>query len=93
MAEANAELVKKKAGWTKEAQVAEVMAAKAVALKDAELQKEVERTNALTRMEKLKGGFLSKASVESETKAQEANWSLPKTKGGRCNSLPNGERG
>lgn len=70
VAEANAELVKKKAGWAKRAQVAEVIAAKAVALKDAELQKEVERTNALTMTEKLKAGFLSKASVESETKAQ-----------------------
>lgn len=76
VADANAELVKKKAGWAKEAQVAEVMAAKAVALKNAELQKEVERTNTLTRTEKLKAGILSKASVESETKAQEANWSL-----------------
>jgi flotillin len=51
-----------------EAQVAEVEATKAVSLRDAELQMEVERMNALTRTEKLKAEFLSKASVEYETK-------------------------
>ncbi|GKV03218.1 hypothetical protein SLEP1_g15561 [Rubroshorea leprosula] len=76
--EANAELAKKKAGWSKEARVAEVEAAKAVALRDAELQKEVERMNALTRTEKLKAEHLSKASVDYETKVQEANWELYK---------------
>uniref|UniRef100_A0A2N9J9D0 Flotillin-like n=1 Tax=Fagus sylvatica TaxID=28930 RepID=A0A2N9J9D0_FAGSY len=78
VAEANADLAKKKAGWTKEAQVAEVEAEKAVALREAELQREVERMNALTRTEKLKAEFLSKASVEYETKVQEANWELYK---------------
>lgn len=76
VAEANAELAKKKAGWAREAQVAEVEATKAVALRDAELQREVETMNALTRTEKLKAEFLSKASVEYETKVQEANWEL-----------------
>lgn len=76
VAEANAELVKKKAGWTKEAEVAQVEAAKSVALREAELQGQVERMNALTRTEKLKAEFLSKASVEYETKVQEANWEL-----------------
>ncbi|XP_062098250.1 flotillin-like protein 4 [Humulus lupulus] len=78
VAEANAELAMKKAGWAKDAQVAEVEAAKAVALRDAELQREVERMNALTRTEKLKAEFLSKATVEYETKVQEANWELYK---------------
>ncbi|XP_015885800.2 flotillin-like protein 4 [Ziziphus jujuba] len=73
---ANSQLAKKKAGWAKEAKVAEVEANKAVALRDAELQKEVERMNAMTRTEKLKAEFLSKASVEYETKVQEANWDL-----------------
>ncbi|KAI7988433.1 Flotillin-like protein 1 [Camellia lanceoleosa] len=68
VAEANAELAKKKAGWAREAQVAEVEATKAVALRDAELQREVEMMNALTQTEKLKAEFLSKASVEYETK-------------------------
>lgn len=68
MAQANAELAKKKAAWSKEAQVAQVEAAKAVALRDAELQGEVEKMNAMTRTEKLKAEFLSKASVEYETK-------------------------
>ncbi|OMO51081.1 Band 7 protein [Corchorus capsularis] len=76
LAEANADLAKKKAGWTKEAQVAEVEATKAVALREAELQREVERMNALTRTEKLKAEFLSQASVEYDTKVQEANWEL-----------------
>ncbi|KAK2445947.1 flotillin protein [Trifolium repens] len=78
VAEANSELAKKKAAWTKAAQVAEVEAAKAVALREAELQGEVERMNALTTTEKLKAEFLSKASVEYETKVQEANWDLYK---------------
>ncbi|KAM7492917.1 hypothetical protein LguiB_027526 [Lonicera macranthoides] len=76
VAEANADLAKKKAGWAKEAQVAEVEAMKAVALRDAELQKEVESMNALTRIEMLKAEYLSKATVEYETKVQEANWEL-----------------
>ncbi|XVE75567.1 hypothetical protein DITRI_Ditri12bG0104000 [Diplodiscus trichospermus] len=76
IAEANADLAKKKAGWAKEAQVAEVEAAKAVALREAELQREVERMNALTRTEKLRAEFLSQASVEYDTKVQEANWEL-----------------
>ncbi|CAI9289352.1 unnamed protein product [Lactuca saligna] len=80
VAEANAELAMKKAKWAKESQVAEVEATKAVALREAELQKEVEILNALTRTEKLKAEFLSKASVEYETKVQEANWELYKKK-------------
>ncbi|KMT18997.1 hypothetical protein BVRB_2g030940 [Beta vulgaris subsp. vulgaris] len=76
VAKANAELAMKKAGWTKEAQVAEVEADKAVKLREAELQREVEVMNALTQTEKLKAEFLSKASVEYETKVQEANWEL-----------------
>ncbi|KAL0311737.1 UNVERIFIED_CONTAM: Flotillin-like protein 4 [Sesamum radiatum] len=67
-----------KAGWAKEAQVAEVEANKAVALREAELQRRVEQMNALTQTEKLKAEFLSKASVEYETKVQEANWELYK---------------
>ncbi|KAL7595952.1 hypothetical protein Lser_V15G28150 [Lactuca serriola] len=76
VAEANAELAMKKAKWAKDSQVAEVEASKAVALREAELQKEVEIMNALTQTEKLKAEFLSKASVEYETKVQEANWEL-----------------
>ncbi|KAJ0031852.1 hypothetical protein Pint_12455 [Pistacia integerrima] len=78
VAKANAELAKKKAAWSKEAQVAEVEATKAVALRDAELQGEVEKMNGMTRTQKLKAEFLSKASVEYETKVQEANWDLYK---------------
>ncbi|AES61385.1 putative Band 7 domain, Flotillin family [Medicago truncatula] len=78
VAQANSELAKKKAAWTKAAQVAEVEAKKAVKLREAELQGEVERMNALTTTEKLKAEFLSKASVQYETKVQEANWELYK---------------
>ncbi|XP_068330439.1 flotillin-like protein 4 [Pyrus communis] len=73
VAEADADLMKKKAGWTKEAHVAEVEASKAVALREAELQKEVERMNALTRKEKLTAELLTEANVEYETKVQSAN--------------------
>ncbi|CAI9289350.1 unnamed protein product [Lactuca saligna] len=76
VAEANAELAMKKAKWAKDSQVAEVESKKAVALREAELQKEVEIMNAMTQTEKLKAEFLSKASVEYETKVQEANWEL-----------------
>ncbi|KAL7167491.1 hypothetical protein ACSBR2_038035 [Camellia fascicularis] len=78
VAEANAELAKKKAGWAREAQVAEVEAMKAVALWDAELQWKVEIMNGLTQREKLKAEFLSKATatVEYKIKVQEANWEL-----------------
>nr|DAD22778.1 TPA_asm: hypothetical protein HUJ06_024241 [Nelumbo nucifera] len=57
----------------KEADVAEV-----VAIREAELQREVERMNALTHTEKLRAELLSKANVEYETRVQEANWELYK---------------
>ncbi|KAK3407628.1 hypothetical protein EUGRSUZ_J00037 [Eucalyptus grandis] len=71
VAEANAELAKKKAGWTKEAEVAQVEGAKSVALREAQLQWEVERMNGLTLTEKLKAEFLSQATVDYETKKRE----------------------
>ncbi|CAN6293210.1 unnamed protein product [Urochloa humidicola] len=76
VAAANSELAMKKAGWEREARVAEVEAAKAVAIRDAELQVEVERRNAARETEKLKAEKLSKAVVEYEMKVQEANWEL-----------------
>ncbi|KAL7220806.1 hypothetical protein ACSBR2_013657 [Camellia fascicularis] len=68
VAEANAELATKKEGWAQLAQLAEVESAKAVALREAELQRAVEEKNALTQLEKLKAENLSKASVEYEIK-------------------------
>ncbi|PKI75277.1 hypothetical protein CRG98_004317 [Punica granatum] len=53
----------------RETQVAVVEAAKAVALREAALQREVKKMNAQTRTEKLKAEYLSKASMEYETKA------------------------
>ncbi|KAF8398776.1 hypothetical protein HHK36_014634 [Tetracentron sinense] len=76
LAEANAELATKKAGWAQRAQMAEVESAKAVAIRAAELQREVERKNAMTQTEKLKADFLCKASVDYEIKVQEANSEL-----------------
>ena len=70
VAEANAELAAKRAGWTQSAQLAEVEAAKAVELRSAELQSEVEQKNALARKEKLKAELLSKASVEYDIKVR-----------------------
>ncbi|CAN1169313.1 Flotillin-like protein 1 [Linum perenne] len=76
VAEADAELAKKKAGWRRASQVADVEANNAVLLREAELKKDVEVMNAFARTEKLKAEFLTKASVEYETKVQEANWEL-----------------
>ncbi|XP_078161518.1 flotillin-like protein 1 [Carex rostrata] len=73
VAEANTELAKKKASWEREAKLAQVEATKAVAIRDAELQMEVERRNAMRQTEKLKAEHLSKAIVDYETKMQEAN--------------------
>ncbi|KAK2992367.1 hypothetical protein RJ640_028248 [Escallonia rubra] len=78
VAEANAELATKKASWGQQVKLAEVESDKAVAIREAELQQEVERKNALTQTEKLKAEFLSKASVEYDIKVQEANWELYK---------------
>ncbi|KAI8012662.1 Flotillin-like protein 1 [Camellia lanceoleosa] len=78
VAEANAKLATKKIGWAQLAQLAEVESAKAVALREAELQRAVEEKNALTQLEKLKAENLSKASVEYEIKVQEANSELYK---------------
>ncbi|KAF6147635.1 hypothetical protein GIB67_031626 [Kingdonia uniflora] len=63
-------------GKKEEIKLAEVEATKAVAIRAAELQREVERMNAMTQTEKLKADLLSKASVEYETKVQEANWEI-----------------
>ncbi|PKI36903.1 hypothetical protein CRG98_042706 [Punica granatum] len=57
VAAANAELANK-AWWTREAKVVEVEAAKVVALREAELQRNVEIMNAQTRTEKLKAEFV-----------------------------------
>ncbi|MCL7024352.1 hypothetical protein MKW94_011845 [Papaver nudicaule] len=78
VAEANMKLATQKAGWAQSAEMAQVESVKAVAIKEAELQREVELKNALTRTEKLKAEFLSKASVEYDVKVQEANWELYK---------------
>ncbi|WCJ40437.1 Flotillin-like protein 2 [Euphorbia peplus] len=78
VAKANAELATKKAGWAQASNLAEVESAKAVAIREAELQCEVERKNALAQTEKLKSTLLSKATVKYETKVQESNWELYK---------------
>ncbi|KAA8541959.1 hypothetical protein F0562_023111 [Nyssa sinensis] len=78
VAEANAELATKKAGWSQSVKLAEVESAKAVALREAELQTQVEKKNALTRTERLKAELLSQASVEYDVKVQEANSELYK---------------
>ncbi|KAK3003368.1 hypothetical protein RJ639_018291 [Escallonia herrerae] len=69
VAEANTELATKKASWGQQVKMAEMESDKAVAIREAELQQEVERKNALTQTEKLKAEFLSKASVEYDIKA------------------------
>ncbi|XP_074586918.1 flotillin-like protein 1 [Curcuma longa] len=76
VAAANAQLAVKKAEWVRRAKVADVEAAKAVAIRDAELQLEVEKKNAFCQTEKLKAELLSRATVDYEIKVQEANWEL-----------------
>ncbi|CAI9097429.1 OLC1v1033857C1 [Oldenlandia corymbosa var. corymbosa] len=73
VAEANALLSTRKAGWSQQAKMAEVEAQKAVAIREAELQQEVEKKNALAMTEQLKAEKLSKATVDYDIKVQEAN--------------------
>lgn len=68
VAEANASLATKKAGWAQQAKLAEVEAQKAVAIRQAELEQQVEKKNALAKTEQLKAQLLSKANVEYEIK-------------------------
>ncbi|KAJ8536189.1 hypothetical protein K7X08_034590 [Anisodus acutangulus] len=74
--EANAELARKKAGWSQTARLAEVEAEKAVAIREVELQMEVEKKKAFLQTAKLKAELLSKANVEYDIKVQEANAQL-----------------
>ncbi|XP_062204898.1 flotillin-like protein 2 [Phragmites australis] len=76
VAAAKAELATKKAAWDRQIKVAEVEAAKAVAIREAELQMEVERKNALRQTEKLKAEQLSKATVQYDTQVQDSNAAL-----------------
>ncbi|XP_059640905.1 flotillin-like protein 3 [Cornus florida] len=76
--EANAKLAAMKADWGQNAQLAKVEADKAVALREAELQKELEQKNALTRTERLKAELLSKATVDYDIQVQGANSELYK---------------
>ncbi|XP_059303506.1 flotillin-like protein 3 [Lycium ferocissimum] len=76
VAEANALLAKKKAGWSQTARLAEVEAEKAVAIREAELQMEVEKKKAFAQTAKLKADLLSKANVEYDIKVQETNAQL-----------------
>uniref|UniRef100_A0A0D9XKR6 Flotillin-like n=1 Tax=Leersia perrieri TaxID=77586 RepID=A0A0D9XKR6_9ORYZ len=69
IAAAQAGLAMKKAGWEKQSKVAQVEAVKAVAIREAELQMEVERKNALRLTEKLKAEQLSKATVQDSNAA------------------------
>ncbi|CAM0885396.1 unnamed protein product [Alopecurus aequalis] len=73
IAAAKADLAMKKAGWDRQAKVAEVEAAKAVAIREAELQMEVEVKNALCQTEKLKAEQLSKATVQYDMQVQDSN--------------------
>ncbi|KAJ4732877.1 Flotillin-like protein 1 [Rhynchospora pubera] len=76
VAQANADLAMKKSAWEKDTRLKQVEAEKAVALRDAELQMEVEKKNAMRQTEKLKADILSKAVVDYEMKVQEANRDL-----------------
>ena len=68
LVKSKAELATKNAGWSQASQLAEVESAKAVAIREAELQTEVEKKKALNQTEKLRAELLSKAAVEYEIK-------------------------
>lgn len=76
VAKANTELAGKTAGWFRSAELAKVEAEQAVAIRKAELQTEVEKKNALTKIEQLRAEKLSQATVNYDIKVQEANWEL-----------------
>ncbi|KAJ3682319.1 hypothetical protein LUZ60_014892 [Juncus effusus] len=80
VAKNNSELATKKAEWERQAKMKQVETAKAVAMRDAELQIEVEQRNAAKQKELLKADFLSKAKVDFETKMREADLELYKRK-------------
>ncbi|XBI37112.1 hypothetical protein VPH35_122511 [Triticum aestivum] len=67
------EALKDKSKGKVEAKVAEVEAAKAVAIRDAELQMEVKMKNVLCQTDKLKVEQLSKSTVHYDTQVQESN--------------------
>ena len=73
LVKSKAELATKNAGWSQASQLAEVESAKAVAIREAELQTEVEKKKALNQTEKLRAELLSKAAVEYETKVCDTN--------------------
>jgi len=73
---AKADLATKKAAWDRQTKVAEVEASKAVAIREAELQMEVEQKNALRLTEKLKAEQLSKATVQYDVQVP-AVWPIP----------------
>uniref|UniRef100_A0A0E0EZ15 Flotillin-like n=1 Tax=Oryza meridionalis TaxID=40149 RepID=A0A0E0EZ15_9ORYZ len=76
IAAAQAGLAMKKAGLEKQSKVAQVEGVKAVAIREADLQLEVERKNARRLTEKLKAEKLSKATVQYETQVQDSNAAL-----------------
>ena len=71
LAESKAELATKNARWSQDSQLAEVESAKAVALREAELQTKVEK-KALNQTEKLRVELPSKVAVEYEIKVCDA---------------------
>ncbi|KAK1368285.1 Flotillin-like protein 3 [Heracleum sosnowskyi] len=74
--QANAELAKKKAMWSQSAKMAQVEAQMAVSMREATLQMEVEKQNALTMTEKLRAQDLSKANIDYDIQVQETNTKL-----------------
>lgn len=73
VAEANAELATKKARWLQQSRIAEIESSKTAAIRDAEMQRELERKKALAATEMRRGEALSKATVEYEVSVQKTN--------------------
>ncbi|KAM3323111.1 hypothetical protein P3S67_004262 [Capsicum chacoense] len=88
LAEANSILATKKAGWSQQAKMSEIEAQKTVAIREAVLQHEVERKNALTKTESLKAQHLSKATVNYEIKKGQFS-AVQETEGSRSRAYAN----
>ncbi|GJN20886.1 hypothetical protein PR202_gb08319 [Eleusine coracana subsp. coracana] len=77
VAAAKAELATKKAAWDRQTKVAEIEASKAVALREAELQMEVERKKRAARHREAQGGAAHhQGNSQYETQVQDSNAAL-----------------
>ncbi|MCO5576824.1 hypothetical protein L7F22_030644 [Adiantum nelumboides] len=76
MAQADAELAKKSASWSQEVEVAKIQSINVAAIRDAELQRELEIRRAQAELERLRANEVVPATIQYETTVQEAQAAL-----------------